>query len=51
MGKTRHIKCRRCGRRAYNIKNKQCVACGYGVSTKIRHYSWQTKSLIRERLR
>ncbi|MGQ9460544.1 MAG: 50S ribosomal protein L37e [Candidatus Bathyarchaeaceae archaeon] len=50
-GKTRHIMCRRCGRRAYDVKEKRCSACGYGGSTRIRRYSWQTKSLGRERLR
>ncbi|MFB0501529.1 MAG: 50S ribosomal protein L37e [Candidatus Bathyarchaeia archaeon] len=50
-GKTLHIRCRRCGRRAYNVREKRCSACGYGDSTKIRRYSWQTKNLNRERLR
>ncbi|MDH5419623.1 MAG: 50S ribosomal protein L37e [Candidatus Bathyarchaeota archaeon] len=50
-GKTVHIRCRRCGRRAYHVREKRCSACGYGESTKIRQYSWQTKSLNRERLR
>ncbi|MDH5438940.1 MAG: 50S ribosomal protein L37e [Candidatus Bathyarchaeia archaeon] len=50
-GKTLHIRCRRCGRRAYHVREKRCSACGYGESTKIRRYSWQTKTLNRERLR
>ncbi|MEM0058239.1 MAG: 50S ribosomal protein L37e [Candidatus Bathyarchaeia archaeon] len=50
-GKTLHIRCRRCGRRAYNVSKKRCAACGYGKSTKIRRYSWQTKNLNRERIR
>ncbi|MBT8171726.1 50S ribosomal protein L37e [Candidatus Bathyarchaeota archaeon] len=45
--KTVHIKCRRCGRRAYGVKTKKCAACGYGESSKIRRYSWQTKTLNR----
>ncbi|MFX0211022.1 MAG: 50S ribosomal protein L37e [Candidatus Hodarchaeota archaeon] len=49
--KTLHIRCRRCGRRAYNVKEKRCSACGYGELTKIRRYSWQTKNLNRIRLR
>ncbi|MEM2917805.1 MAG: 50S ribosomal protein L37e [Candidatus Bathyarchaeia archaeon] len=49
--KTLHIACRRCGRRAYNVKKKQCAACGYGKSTTMRQYSWQTKTLQRERIR
>jgi large subunit ribosomal protein L37e len=51
MGKPVHIKCRRCGRRAYNIAKKRCAACGYGESTKIREYAWQNKKLTGERLR
>ncbi|PVX26004.1 MAG: 50S ribosomal protein L37e [Candidatus Bathyarchaeum sp.] len=48
--KTIHIRCRRCGRRAYNIKTKKCSACNYGESAKIRRYSWQTKTLNGARL-
>ncbi|NIR86473.1 50S ribosomal protein L37e [Candidatus Bathyarchaeota archaeon] len=51
MRKTLHIRCRRCGRRAYHVKKKRCAACGYGASTKIKQHSWQTKNLTRERLR
>ncbi|MCK5592637.1 50S ribosomal protein L37e [Candidatus Bathyarchaeota archaeon] len=50
QGKILHIHCRRCGRRAYHVRNKQCAACGYGKSAKIRRYSWQTKTLSRKRL-
>ncbi|KON30475.1 hypothetical protein AC482_03715 [miscellaneous Crenarchaeota group-15 archaeon DG-45] len=35
-GKRVHIRCRRCGRRAYHIRNKKCAACGYGESSKLR---------------
>jgi large subunit ribosomal protein L37e len=50
MGKTVHIRCRRCGRRSYNVKKKRCAACGFGESAKIRRFSWQTKSIQRKRL-
>ncbi|HIE18085.1 TPA: 50S ribosomal protein L37e [Candidatus Bathyarchaeota archaeon] len=50
MGKTVHIRCRRCGRRAYHVRKKKCAACGYGVSTRIRRYSWRTRKVSRERL-
>ncbi|MEM2902776.1 MAG: 50S ribosomal protein L37e [Candidatus Bathyarchaeia archaeon] len=43
-GKT-HIKCRRCGRRSYHVRKKRCAACGFGVSSKIRRYSWQNKKI------
>ncbi|PVX26989.1 MAG: 50S ribosomal protein L37e [Candidatus Bathyarchaeum sp.] len=48
--KTVHIKCRRCGKRAYHIRNKQCAACGYGKTTKLKRFSWQTKTLNGARL-
>ncbi|MCW4026089.1 MAG: 50S ribosomal protein L37e [Candidatus Bathyarchaeota archaeon] len=50
MGKTVHIRCRRCGRRAYHVREKRCAACGYGESARIRRNSWQTKKVTRERL-
>ncbi|MCW4035044.1 MAG: 50S ribosomal protein L37e, partial [Candidatus Bathyarchaeota archaeon] len=33
--KTVHIRCRRCGRRAYHVTEKRCAACGYGKTTRI----------------
>ncbi|TRO53721.1 50S ribosomal protein L37e [Candidatus Bathyarchaeota archaeon] len=48
--KTVHIKCRRCGKRAYNVHQKQCAACGYGNTTKMKRFSWQTKTLNGARL-
>ncbi|MCW4019773.1 MAG: 50S ribosomal protein L37e [Candidatus Bathyarchaeota archaeon] len=50
MGKTVHIRCRRCGRRSYHVREKKCAACGYGESPRIRRNSWQTKKVTRERL-
>ena len=50
-GRTLHIRCRRCGRRAYNVRKKRCGACGYGETAAIRGYKWQTKTLSRARLR
>ncbi|MGC9346467.1 MAG: 50S ribosomal protein L37e [Candidatus Bathyarchaeales archaeon] len=49
--KTLHIRCRRCGRRAYHVSKKRCAACGYGETTTIRKYSWRTKNVRRERIR
>ncbi|MFB0557737.1 MAG: 50S ribosomal protein L37e [Candidatus Bathyarchaeia archaeon] len=46
-GKRVHIRCRRCGRRAYHIRQKVCSACGYGGSSRIRKNSWRTKKLNR----
>ncbi|HKZ94927.1 MAG TPA: 50S ribosomal protein L37e [Candidatus Bathyarchaeia archaeon] len=51
MGKTVHIKCRRCGRRSYHVTKKRCAACGYGETTHIRRFSWQNKKLTGLRLR
>ncbi|MHA1590797.1 MAG: 50S ribosomal protein L37e [Candidatus Njordarchaeales archaeon] len=35
-----HIRCRRCGRNAYNVTKKYCAACGYGRSKRWREYRW-----------
>ncbi|MFQ6073939.1 MAG: 50S ribosomal protein L37e [Candidatus Bathyarchaeia archaeon] len=51
MGRTVHIRCRRCGRRAYNVQKKHCSACGYGESAKIRRHSWQNKKFTGKRTR
>jgi large subunit ribosomal protein L37e len=40
-----HIICRRCGRRSYHIREKQCSACGFGKSPRIRKYKWQWKTV------
>jgi large subunit ribosomal protein L37e len=42
-----HVRCRRCGRVAYKKNNRECAACGYGKSAKLRSYSWQTHNLTR----
>jgi len=44
-----HIRCRRCGRRAYHIRKKRCAACGYGGSPTLRKPSWSRKDLNRSR--
>ncbi|MCD6085180.1 MAG: 50S ribosomal protein L37e [Desulfurococcales archaeon] len=49
-GKT-HIKCRRCGRHAYNVAKGYCAACGFGRSRRIRRYSWSSRKVNRERIR
>ncbi len=46
-----HIRCRRCGRRAYHVRKKVCAACGFGRSKKIRRYSWQNKKVNRVRIK
>ncbi len=46
---TKHIRCRRCGRRSYHVSKGYCAACGYGRSAKIRKYAWQTRDLRRNR--
>ncbi|MCX8204377.1 MAG: 50S ribosomal protein L37e [Candidatus Nezhaarchaeota archaeon] len=43
-----HIVCRRCGRHSFNITKRYCAACGFGRSSKLRKYSWQTKKLNRQ---
>lgn len=44
-----HIRCRRCGRRAYHIRKKRCAACGYGESPRLNRHSWGRKDLNRSR--
>ena len=38
--KTLHIRCRRCGRHSYHIRNKACSSCGFGDTAKMRDYAW-----------
>ncbi|MFO7835067.1 MAG: 50S ribosomal protein L37e [Candidatus Thorarchaeota archaeon] len=45
-GKTTHIRCRRCGRRSYNVKKKRCAACGFGASSKMRDPSWSNHKKV-----
>ncbi len=49
-GKT-HIRCRRCGRHAYNVAKGYCAACGFGRSKRIRRYSWSSRKVNRKRIR
>ncbi|MEM3546590.1 MAG: 50S ribosomal protein L37e [Candidatus Bathyarchaeia archaeon] len=53
MGKygreTLHIRCRRCGRRSYNVKKRKCVACGFGASRKLLDFSWRNRTINRLR--
>jgi len=42
-GKKTHIICRRCGRHTYHKRKKKCASCGYGKTSKVRTYKWQTK--------
>ncbi|AGB01134.1 50S ribosomal protein L37e [Methanoregula formicica] len=38
-----HIACRRCGKISFHANKKVCSACGFGKSTKISSYKWDTK--------
>ncbi|PUA32606.1 MAG: 50S ribosomal protein L37e [Zestosphaera tikiterensis] len=49
-GKT-HIRCRRCGRHAYNVAKGYCAACGFGRSKRIRRYSWANKKVNKVRVK
>ncbi len=46
-----HIRCRRCGRHAFNVAKGYCAACGFGRSKKIRKYSWSSRKVNRRRIR
>jgi large subunit ribosomal protein L37e len=39
---TTHVKCRRCGEKAYHVK--ACASCGFGKTAKRREYAWQSKA-------
>ena len=41
--KKTHIACRRCGKRAYHIRKKECSSCGFGKSKRIKKLasSWK----------
>lgn len=41
---TTHVKCRRCGNKAYHVKKGVCASCGFGKSAKRRSYAWATKA-------
>jgi large subunit ribosomal protein L37e len=41
--KKTHIRCRRCGNRAYHMTKKACASCGFGKSAKLREYNWILK--------
>ncbi|TLM97626.1 50S ribosomal protein L37e [bacterium] len=45
--KATHKNCRRCGRRSFNVRKKFCAACGFGISSQLRRFSWATKNLNR----
>lgn len=49
-GKVVHIKCRRCGRVAFNVSKKYCAACGFGRSSRLRRYNWSSRKVSRIRL-
>ncbi|MEO2240841.1 MAG: 50S ribosomal protein L37e [Euryarchaeota archaeon] len=46
-----HVRCRRCGRRAYHVRKGYCAACGFGRSRRMRKYNWQNKKYNRQRRR
>ncbi|MGD0802593.1 MAG: 50S ribosomal protein L37e [Candidatus Bathyarchaeia archaeon] len=46
-GKRTHMRCRRCGRRAYHMRLGVCAACGFGKTPTLRHYNWMRKDLQR----
>ncbi len=39
-GKKTHIACRSCGKHAFHVQKRKCAACGFGETSKIRHYNW-----------
>ena len=43
-GKLTHIRCRRCGKRAYHIRKKKCASCGDGDTARLRKFNWNKKT-------
>lgn len=43
--KRTHVLCRRCGKKSFHIRKRECSACGFGESPKIKRYEWQTRDL------
>ena len=43
--KRTHVICRRCGKKTFHIRKERCSACGFGESSKIKRYTWQTRDL------
>lgn len=46
-----HIRCRRCGRHAFNVAKGYCAACGFGRSKRMRRYKWAAKKINKVRVR
>jgi large subunit ribosomal protein L37e len=41
--KKTHIMCRRCGKHSYHIRKKTCASCGFGSTSRKRHFNWVKK--------
>lgn len=44
--KKTHIRCRRCGKHSYHVREKKCSSCGFGNTARIREYTWKWKKPI-----
>lgn len=44
-----HGKCRRCGRKSFNISKGYCAACGFGKTSKMKDENWKNKEISGER--
>lgn len=49
--KKTHAICRRCGRHSMHITDRVCSACGFGKSSRMRRYTWQSKVGIVNKVR
>ena len=43
MDKKTHIRCRRCGRRAFHVQKKRCASCGFGDTARMRGFQWNKR--------
>jgi len=44
--KKTHIACRRCGKHTYHIRHRECSACGYGNSSRLKFNASQNKRVL-----
>lgn len=44
-----HGRCRRCGKKSFNLSKGQCAACGFGRTKKLKNENWKNKKITGER--
>ncbi|MGC9310446.1 MAG: 50S ribosomal protein L37e [Candidatus Aenigmatarchaeota archaeon] len=39
-----HTVCKRCGAHAFHMRKKTCASCGFGVTARIKTFTWRWKN-------